>query len=592
MTDINTASASEVRQAMASITPEQGKQFNFQHRLADGSLRDVEVSSSRIQFGGRSVLHSIILDITERKRAEQKRASERERLASIIEGTHAGTWEWNIQTGETVFNERWAQIAGYTPNELNPISIKTREMLTHPDDLKKSGELLERHFAGELPYYDCECRMKHKDGHWVWVLDRGRVITRTDDGKPLMMFGTHSDITHIKRMEAALRSTIDELEAATGRANEMAVQAEMSNIAKSEFLANMSHEIRTPMNGVIGMTGLLLDTELSDQQRRYAEIVRASGESLLALINDILDFSKIEAGKLAIETLDFDLSSMLDDFAATLAVRAHEKGLELLCAVSSEVPTLLRGDPGRLRQILTNLSGNSVKFTSTGEVAIRVSLVEENETDALLHFSVRDTGIGIPKDKIGLLFEKFSQVDASTTRQYGGTGLGLAISKQLAELMGGEAGVESEEGKGSEFWFTVRLGKQAGEVRAESSPPPDLREVRALIVDDNATNREILISRLTSWGMRPSEVQDGSGALQALYRALEEKDPFHIAVIDMLMPGMDGETLGKVIRADDRLADTRMVMLTSLGMRGDARRFEEIGFAAYATPPASCWRAC
>ncbi len=506
----------------------------------------------------------------DRKKAEQALRQERQRLGAIIEGTNAGTWEWNVQSGEAIFNDRWVEMTGFSREELAPVSIETWRRLVHPEDREVSRALLEKHFRSQLDYYECETRICHKSGSWIWVLDRGKVATWTPDGKPLWMFGTYTDISARKRHESDLE--------------EARIAAETANRAKSEFLANMSHEIRTPMNGVIGMTGLLLDTELSEVQRKYTETIRASGESLLALINDVLDFSKIEAGKLELETLDFDLLSLLDDFAATLSVRAGEKGIELLCVADSNVPILLRGDPGRLRQVLTNLTGNAVKFTRVGEVSVRASLQEMHGEKVVLRFTVRDTGIGIPAAKIESLFQKFTQADASTTRQFGGTGLGLAISKQLVELMGGEIGVSSQEGVGSEFWFTVVMVVQ-GESVAHRFSCPDLVGIRVLVVDDNRTNREFLTTRLSSWRMRVEEAENGSAALRNLYRAVEEKDPFRIALIDMQMPSMDGKTLGRLIKADKSLGDTRLVMLTSMGMPGDAKQLEEIGFSAFALKP-------
>jgi len=522
----------------------------------------------RDSTGRKVAVRGTIQDIHDRKMAEIRQRETEARLNRATRGTNDGLWEYDLATRTFWVSQRFAEMLGYEQDDFAKDRTKIFQ-ISNQEDNKILIAAFDRHLKDGDPV-DVEIRKRTKSGEWRWYRVRG-AAERDENGVALTVSGSQQDITERKQYQQALIEATE--------------QAAAANRAKSEFLANMSHEIRTPMNGVIGMTELLLETPMNAMQRDYAETVRDSAGALLTVINDILDFSKVEAGKLDLENLDLDLRDTVEDVARLLAIQAHAKGLEVTALIDPALPDLVRGDAGRIRQVLLNLGGNAVKFTQKGEVAIDCRVIGRTEQHTIVRCEIRDTGIGIPNNRIAALFQAFSQVDASTTRKFGGTGLGLSIVKRLVELMGGEVSVSSEEGAGSVFAFTLSLGIAQNASTTRPPPPAELKGQRVLVVDDNATNRKVIMGQLHLCHMEAVCASSADEALALMRQASVAGRPYEVALLDHQMPGCDGAKLGKMIVSDESLKHTRLILLTSSGQRGDGHLFSDLGFAGYLLKP-------
>jgi two-component system sensor histidine kinase/response regulator len=537
-----------------------------QHELLETRVRERTEALSLANAG-------LAAEIAEREQAQKAVRESDELVRLLLEGAPEAIYGIDMHGNATFCNAACLRMLGYgTAAEL--LGKNMHQLIHHT---KADG--------APYPVEECSIYKAFKTGSETHVDDE--VLWRKDGSS----FPIECWSRPIHRAEAIIGSVVTFIDVTERKLAEDVLRnakaaAEEGSRAKSEFLANMSHEIRTPLNGVIGMTDLALGTELTPEQREYLDTVKLSADSLLSVINDVLDFSKMEAGKSELEVTDFDLRGTLETTLRTLALRADQKGLELLCEVSPDLPRVVKGDPNRLRQIIINLVGNAIKFTAHGEVLVTVANGPEG-TNSLRHFTVWDTGIGIPPEMHKLIFEPFTQADSTTTRTYGGTGLGLAISKRLVDLMGGRIWVESHPGGGSRFHFTVSL--PSSEYRPVESellaPPENLRGVRVLIVDDNRTNRRILLGQLASWTIRADAVGSAELALRELDSAQRAGDPYGLILTDMHMPKMDGFDLTQEIRRRPELKAATIMMLTSGGQGGDAARCEELGVAAYILKP-------
>ncbi len=568
-------SAEKAPETIAKALQDGSNYFEWTHKRADGEVFPTTVLMTRVQIDDKCFVQATVRDITAEKESSRKLQQAHAQLLVILSHAPFGVAVIGRDRVIRWVNEYACKLA----------AVDNVEAMVG----KQCGEYLCPASPHECPILDkhqvidnSERRLRRHDGMEIPIL---KTVDEIELNSELVLLETFVDISDRKKADAEIIETHRRLEQASTLARQMAVEAEKANAAKSEFLANMSHEIRTPMNGVIGMCGLLLETELTDGQREFAETVRASADSLLAIINEILDFSKIEAGKMEIEQVDFSLRAIVEEAVDMVAVRAREKGLEIVIAINPAVADDVVSDPTRLRQVLVNLAGNAVKFTATGEIVVRVEIEADRATETVLRFSVSDTGIGIPADHLPRLFSSFTQADGSTTRQYGGTGLGLAISKSVVEMMGGKIGVDSEPGRGSMFWFTLPLHKAASPAEARHASVETIAGKRVLIVDDNATNRRVLVLQMKAWHACGVEASGGPEALATLRAAAHVGAPFDLALVDMQMPVMDGATFAQAVAADAALSRTLLILMTSMPRPGETDRMKALGFEAVLIKP-------
>lgn len=503
------------------------------------------------------VIH-IIRDVTKQRLAEVEILRQKQYFEALYKNSPVAIVTFALDDQIVSCNPAFESLFGY---QFNEVEGKKLDSLIVGEE-KYSEATAYTHAVMDGNVIHGISQRKKKDGSVLDVEIFG--VPVIVNGEHVGVLGLYNDITELYRAR---------------------LEAEEADRAKSEFLANMSHEIRTPMNGIIGMIDLGLSTELTLEQRDYLSTALESAESLLSLLNDILDFSKIEAHQLELEIIDFDMRSTVEGVASTMAQKAYDKGLEMACFVQDNIPFKLRGDPGRLRQILVNLVSNSIKFTQKGEIVLHVDAISETDNQVTMKFSVSDTGIGIPKDRQEAIFKRFIQADGSTTRKYGGTGLGLSISKQLIEMMGGQIGVESEQNKGSTFWFSVSFAKQLNIKEQRLTSVSDLTGINVLCIDDNATNRMILSKMITSFGSHVVTAASGDEGLNLLRQYSEKGQPFKVVFVDMQMPEMDGAQTAKAINSDKQISPLKIIILTSIGQRGDAKMCEEMGCAGYLLKP-------